>query len=52
MVEAFLELDTSAKLMLTSRNNIILFDTLEYDSQFLNRLYKIFRPIPRQITVM
>lgn len=41
MVEAFLELDTSAKLMLTSRNNIILFDTLEYDSQFLNRLYKI-----------
>ncbi len=41
MIEAFLDLDTSAKLMLTSRNNIILFDTLEYDNQFLNKLYKI-----------
>ena len=36
MVEAFLELGTNAKLMLTSRNNIILFDTLEYNTCFLD----------------
>lgn len=45
MVEAFLELGTNAKLMLTSRNNIILFDTLEYNTCFLDKLYKVLSEI-------
>lgn len=42
MVEAFIDFSSKPTIMITSRNNIVLYDSLPLDNQFLNKLYEIF----------
>ena len=41
MVEAYIDFSNKPTIMITSRNNIVLYDTLALDNQFLNKLYEI-----------
>lgn len=54
MIEAYLDFDSKIKLMITNQNNIILFDTFDFNGDTLNKLYKILSElcVESVITVM
>lgn len=41
MVEAYLDLDTTLKVMITTDNYVVLYDTLQYNGQTLDKLFEI-----------
>lgn len=41
MVEVYLDLDTTLKIMITTDNYIVLYDTFQYNGQTLDKLFEI-----------